>query len=236
MPPGGSLPVAQGHTLELGLRAAEPAGFLPGVRAAGDDSFVIRFLWPVLAAWITAGSWVDARVHVVARGDSLSEIAERYRVRIEDLRAWNHLEDDTIVVGRPLALDAAEAHAHTPGHHARSESVGAPSSGSLEGGVRLTGHPGYVLRDPERAYGTQRTIDRLRAGFDAILRGDPIAPRVRVHDLSLPGGGPIDDHHTHRSGRDVDITYFQRSGCRARQARRFGGGSRRRDTRSAGST
>jgi LysM repeat protein len=181
--------------------------------AAGDDFIVIRFLWSVLAAWIVAsGSGVDARVHVVARGDSLSEIAERYRVRISDLREWNHLDGDTIVVGRALALDAAAAHARGPAHP-RSESVGAPSSGSLEGGVRLTGHPAFVLRDPERAYGTQRTIDRLRGAFDAFHRADPHAPRVRVHDLSLPGGGVIDDHRTHRSGRDVDITYFQRSGC-----------------------
>lgn len=179
----------------------------------------------MLAAWIISlGSGPGARVHVVARGDSLSELAERYRVPIEDLRAWNHLEGDTIVVGRALTLDGpARSHA-TLRRHARtretpsprrSQSIGAPGSGSLESGVRLTGHPAFVLRDPARAYATQRTIDRLRSAFDTFLRADPRAPRVRVHDLSLPGGGPMDDHHTHQSGRDVDITYFQRHGCRA---------------------
>jgi hypothetical protein len=36
---------------------------------------------------------------------------------------------------------------------------------------------------------------------------------VRVHDLSLRGGGRIDDHQTHQSGRDADITYYQRRRC-----------------------
>jgi LysM repeat protein len=187
----------------------------------GTIAFVTRWLSSILVAAILAFSaGASARVHVVAPGDSLSEIAARYHVPLRDLRAWNRLEDDTIVVGRALALDAASSraagrrHASAPTTHGPSESVGAPSSGSLEGGVQLTGHPAFVLRNRARAYATQRTIDRLRGGFDALLLAEPRAPRVRVHDLSLPDGGAIDDHQTHQSGRDVDITYYQRHGCR----------------------
>ena len=34
-----------------------------------------------------------------------------------------------------------------------------------------------------------------------------------MHDLSLRYGGPMDGHKSHQSGRDVDMTYYQR-GCR----------------------
>lgn len=217
---------------------------------------MVRLVWPLILAWLTSIA-PDARVHVVAQGDSLSEIAERYRVRVEDLRAWNRIDGDRIRIGQELALEApggsrtvhrvvpgdtigriARRHGVTlariaalnPGIDAGrlrlgasivigegvgSESRGQPGAGTIEGALRLPEHPGYVIRDRERAYATERTIARLRAGFDAVRRAEPRAPRARVHDLSLRGGGPIDDHHTHQSGRDVDITYFQRSGCRA---------------------
>src|SRR5262245_20286044 len=74
-------------------------------------------------------------------------------------------------------------------------------------------HPAYVIRDRSRAWATERTLERVRQGFDALRSAQPNAPRVRVHDLSLRAGGAIDDHRSHQSGRDVDITYYQRSGC-----------------------
>jgi LysM repeat protein len=222
----------------------------------GDDSVVARLLWALVVAWV--GGMVPgayARVHVVERGDSLSEIAETYGVAIEDLREWNRLADDTIRIGQELEVGEpaagpgvhrvregetlmriARRHgitveailARNPGldrdrlrvgdeialsARPSSESVGAPGAGAIRGTTQLRAHPAFVLRNPERAYATQRTIDRLLDGFDALRRAEPDAPRVRVHDLSLREGGPIDDHRTHQSGRDVDITYFQERGC-----------------------
>ena len=171
-----------------------------------------RFLSVALACWLLLSSTASARVHVVRPGDSLSQIAERYRVRLADLRAWNRLSSDTIVVGRALAVDRHDA-ARLARENARSESVGQPGAGTLRGGVRLRPHPGFVLRSSERAFGTALTVERIRTAFDAMLAVERGAPRVRVHDLSLPSGGPIDDHVTHQSGRDVDITYYQTRGC-----------------------
>ena len=210
-------------------------------------------LFGLVLAWVAALG-PGSRMHVVARGDSLSEIAERYGVEIEQLQEWNALEGDTIRVGQELRVggdgavhrvNAGEtllriAHRHgvtveqiaalnpgldpdrlregtelVIGEGDRSESVGEPGAGWIREPSRLGPHEAYVLRNPERAYATGRTIERIQAGFDAVLRHDRRAPRVRVHDLSLRGGGPIDDHHTHQSGRDVDITYYQQSGCTA---------------------
>ncbi|KAF0169879.1 MAG: trbN, partial [Caulobacteraceae bacterium] len=66
-----------------------------------------------------------------------------------------------------------------------SGSVGSAHAGSLRAAVQLPGHGGYVLRDPSRAWGTADTITRLTSAFDEVVRADPFAPRVRVHDLSL---------------------------------------------------
>ncbi|MDQ3035821.1 MAG: penicillin-insensitive murein endopeptidase [Myxococcota bacterium] len=202
------------------------------------------------------GEAAAERVHVVARGESLSEIAARYAVDLDELRSWNALEGDTLRVGQAIEVERpsrdgqavhrvrsgetlariAHRYAVTVAHLVElnsgirpdrvregdeivvgegrpSESIGEPGAGSLRGATQLGGHAGFVVRNLERAYATRRTIDRLIRGFDALLRGDREAPRVRVHDLSLRSGGPIDDHHTHQSGRDVDLTYYQRSGC-----------------------
>ena len=51
---------------------------------------------------------------------------------------------------------------------------------------------------------------RARRGFDEIVATDPAAPRVEVHDLSLRLGGRMHGHKSHQTGRDVDITYYQR--------------------------
>ncbi len=43
-------------------------------------------------------------IHVVKRGDTLSEIAQKYRVSRRQLRQWNHLRSDKIIVGQRLEL------------------------------------------------------------------------------------------------------------------------------------
>jgi len=44
------------------------------------------------------------RRHVIARGDTLSEIASRYRVSVGELRAANGLKNDVLVVGKVLRI------------------------------------------------------------------------------------------------------------------------------------
>jgi murein endopeptidase len=91
-----------------------------------------------------------------------------------------------------------------------SQSLGAPNDGRLVRGITAPPHRGYIIRNPERSYGTEETIDNLVAAFKAVLARYPSAARVRLHDISLPHGGPMDDHRSHQSGRDVDLSYYQR--------------------------
>ena len=93
-----------------------------------------------------------------------------------------------------------------------SESVGSPNAGSLLNGVRINDGPGYVVADTGRDayYGTQETVDLIRAAFAHVVEQHPSAQVVQVRDISVLGGGEPSGpwpHSSHQSGRDVDMTY-----------------------------
>jgi LysM repeat protein len=147
--------------------------------------------------------------HVVARGETLTSIATRYATSVADiLRANKGLSPDRVRAGQKLRV-------WSEGPTSRSESIGSPAEGKLAHARVLPPHPGYEIRTRERAFGTDETVHALVSAFDELRRKDPKAPKLAVHDLSLPHGGPIDDHRSHQSGRDVDLAFFQQ-GCATR--------------------
>lgn len=122
--------------------------------------------------------------------------------------------------GQPTRAEATPLDLHLtsllPGSssHAASNSIGTPHQGKLAGAVQVPAHPAYVIRNPARSWATATTVEWLVSAFDSVREADGgRAPKIRVHDLSRRNGGPINDHHSHESGRDVDLTYFQKS-CR----------------------
>lgn len=145
--------------------------------------------------------------HEVRRGDSLSRIASRYEVRVRDLQRWNP------EVRRRGLLAGSTIRVYTDVRLSRSESIGAVNDGRLEHSETLPAHPAFEIRDAGRAHATHETVSWMLEAFDALHDADPRAPRVRVHDLSLPRGGPIADHRSHQSGRDADVAYYRRA-CR----------------------
>lgn len=46
----------------------------------------------------------DKFVHIVRSGDVLGTIAERYKVRVSDIRTWNNLSGNTIRIGQRLSI------------------------------------------------------------------------------------------------------------------------------------
>lgn len=52
--------------------------------------------------------------HQVKRGESLSAIADRYRVEVQDLKVWNHLRSSAITPGRKLIVKAPAAEVSSP--------------------------------------------------------------------------------------------------------------------------
>lgn len=141
--------------------------------------------------------------HAVSRGENLTAVAHRYQVSISDILRWNpKLRPNRVQAGAQVLV-------FTQVPESVSESVGSPSNGHLLHAERLREHPAFVLRDPARAWGTLETVSAIRDGFVALHKAEPDLPRVRVHDISLRAGGHMDDHRSHQSGRDVDISYFQ---------------------------
>lgn len=57
----------------------------------------------LVAAW-QGRSGSDARQHAVRRGETLSEIARRYKVNLQTLRAVNGKSDDTLLIGEKLII------------------------------------------------------------------------------------------------------------------------------------
>ena len=55
-------------------------------------------------AWVKQGKSDGAKTHVIKRGDTLSEIAVRYRVSFKKLKDLNGLRNDTIQLGQTLKI------------------------------------------------------------------------------------------------------------------------------------
>lgn len=81
-------------------------------------------------------------VHRVRRGETLSSIAARYGVRLEQLRGWNGLQDDRIVAGRKLNIYQREDKAVSLSSAARLPS---PSSAQAAVMERQTIEPGEAF-------------------------------------------------------------------------------------------
>jgi LysM repeat protein len=140
----------------------------------------------------------------IQAGDTLSSIAARKKVSVRQLVRWNPgIRPDRIQTDKKLVI-----YSKLPPSF--SESIGAPNRGRLLNGVRLPRHSAYIIRDRDRAWGTDETVSNLVAAFDRLIRFDRKAPRVEVHDISLQYGGNMFGHESHETGRDADIAYYQR--------------------------
>lgn len=143
--------------------------------------------------------------YVLRRGETISRVAQRHLVSVEQIRVWNPgVNLDRIEAGARIVI-----YSDVPA--SISESVGKPNHGALLHGEKLGHHPGYLIRDPERAFGTLETVTWISRGFDHVQRLFPNGPRVRVHDISRKHGGRLKGHKSHQSGRDADISFYQGS-------------------------
>jgi penicillin-insensitive murein endopeptidase len=93
-------------------------------------------------------------------------------------------------------------------------SVGSPTEGHLVGGARLEECasvricPAYAGGDVR--WGLEPLVGMLERASKAVRRQFSDAVLTAGH-LSRPGGGEVDRHHSHESGRDADVAFFVRS-------------------------
>jgi hypothetical protein len=90
----------------------------------------------------------------------------------------------------------------------KPQSYGVAWNGQLRNGVQLHLGDGAFIRRPSRSYGTRSTVAFTKRAIEETLELHPKAHVLAVGDLSQQGGGRITDHHSHQSGRDVDLGLF----------------------------
>lgn len=87
----------------------------------------------------------------------------------------------------------------------QGQSVGKPWRGRLKSAARLGYGEGYVLRRPNRTYGTSTTVAHVERVLAELRHKFPQLHPLAIGDLSLANGGPVSEHRSHQSGRDIDI-------------------------------
>ena len=80
-------------------------------------------------------------------------------------------------------------------------------------GIRPRESPLYHLTDPTNAWGTAETVEAVCHVLEVVARTHPGTPVVDIGDISAKNGGPLRPHHSHQSGRDVDLgLYYRQAG------------------------
>jgi penicillin-insensitive murein endopeptidase len=89
-----------------------------------------------------------------------------------------------------------------------STSIGSPGAGEVRGAVALPDlGPGFKHNE-RRPYAARfGTVELVQALINAAAAG-PAEDVVVINDLGLDRGGPIKQHGSHQSGRDVDVLFF----------------------------
>ena len=145
--------------------------------------------------------------HIVSQGDSLYEIARHYDTSVEDLRQRNSIRDNLIKPGQRLDVAVGK---DGQGRPIPGQSVGAAHNGQLTNGMQLPEGRGYYLRRPHRAWGANHTIYHVRRAVSVVRSRFPRVHELSIGDISSATGGPLADHKSHQSGRDVDIGLYYR--------------------------
>ena len=143
-------------------------------------------------------------VHTVSQGDTFEGIANRYGVTIAQLRQWNrNIDPRRLQIGQHV-------HLNIPGPDEGAVSWGTANDGRLFNGVAMESSPGLRVRNVSRSYGTEYTVNLLKAAGADVKARWPDAPELVVGSLSLRQGGPMRPHRSHQSGRDADLSYYHR--------------------------
>jgi len=149
-------------------------------------------------------------LYVVKKGDTLGSVAKKLGVSTKKLKKWNRSirkPPHTLRIGQKLAY-----YKWVGSDGQNSQSRGHAFRGRLLNGEQLTSGPGYKVRTPGRAYGTDQTVSLIRKACGKYSRKFRRAPRVVIGDISFKRGGYMRPHKSHQSGRDVDIGYVHKSG------------------------
>ncbi len=156
-----------------------------------------------LRIYTASRSAIARRVpYVVEKGDRFVTIAKKFGMTTGRLKSLNPRLRDVRLIRPGMTLQVEIYGPEEP-----SEAAGRPQAGRLAQGEQLPKGPGYFIRRPENAWGTNETITALVGVFHEMHRKHP-GYVAAIGDISREGGGRLPPHHSHQNGRDVDISYY----------------------------
>ncbi|MBX7080496.1 MAG: penicillin-insensitive murein endopeptidase [Nannocystaceae bacterium] len=142
--------------------------------------------------------------YTVRRGGTLENVANLFKIFHHEILALN----PGIALDRELAPNTRVVVWKRDGD-TRSQSVGYPSAGSLEGAVPMVeGNGRRILAIGWKTWGADTTIAMLDALLDRWAARGKVQP-ILVGNIANRTGGRLEPHSTHQSGRDVDLGYPQ---------------------------
>lgn len=112
------------------------------------------------------------------------------------------------LVALTAALAApADAIAEPKDKQAKHASVGAPNRGTLRGGIRLKSSKHLKVREGARTWGLPQLTRALQRAATRVNKKHGRSVLL-VGDLSKKGGGSLDGHKSHQTGRDADVGFY----------------------------
>jgi murein endopeptidase len=90
----------------------------------------------------------------------------------------------------------------------RGQSIGAAWGGRLESAGKFKAPNHTFVRRAHRQFATKTTLEHTRRVIIEVFETFPKLHTLAIGDFSAPRGGFITEHHSHQSGRDVDLGLF----------------------------
>ena len=144
---------------------------------------------------------LDRLYHTVEEGQTLKRIRTMFHTstsRLSELNPGVDLHD--LDGGERLLVWRRDESSH-------SVSYGEPHWGRLYHGEPLPKDENYVLLFQHRTFGTYYAVSETQRLMNEFYERYPNARRLMIGDISFHTGGPISPHRSHRTGRDIDISY-----------------------------
>ncbi len=214
--------VYQGHTLKIYVETKQPAVQAKTPKSVPESSEIAENT-QTSASEKTAASekktvttYEKPKYHQVKRGESVSKIAERYNISSSDLKEWNKLKSNNILIGQKLRVN-------TPDKVVKEETVAAVTSSDTnkkaEHGKDVAAAAKYhVVKKGEylskiaNKYGV--TTDELVAWNSLDSKDIQIDQKLRVNnpeavsEETAQAGNNTSKEQGNKSDKDLKLVYY----------------------------